>query len=524
MSPKKKIKPQKTYGSISDILNMIIGSDIPENKNDVAEMLRNMGIPEKKINVMSAMLAETAKKGMAGDIKSIEWIMNILGIGQSPDNNDKNGKFSGYSGIPGYLLGKAYVDIYRDIVERRHRYYDFKGGRGSLKSSFCALVMIDEIIRNPRFCGIALRQVKETLADSVYSQLIWAIDRLGFTEHFKITSSPLQITKPDTGQVIYFRGCDEPVKIKSIKPPGNMYMGAIWFEEKDQLKGAESVRNILQSVMRGGDDIIVLSSYNTPISRRHFLNKEETRYKAIIENNNNNNESKIIQNRIIHHSFYYDSPTEWLGQPFLDEAEYLKEVNEKAYRHEYLGEAIGEGGNVFENLKTKRFDPEDYKKINNCEKYYYGVDWGFYPDPWAFVKCCYIPKERRLYIIDEAHAYKKSNRGTAEILLKEKRLNGDDMIICDSSEPKSVADYINFGLYARGAEKGSGSVGYSMKWLQGLCEIVIDTQKCPNTAKEFSEYEYERDSDGEVISGYPDKNNHFIDAVRYAVNLLWRRE
>ena len=301
--------------------------------------------------------------------------------------------------------------------------------------------------------------------------------------------------------------------------------------------------------MRGGDDIIVLSSYNTPISRRHFLNRQEYFKNDVgaplaapaggspangqlaspadgqeTAERTNALPTDEQQNFIIHHSYYYDSPPEWLGQPFLDEAEYLKSVNEKAYRHEYLGEAVGEGGNVFENVIIKRFEADDHKKIRESERYYFGVDWGYFPDPWAYVKCCYIKKERSLYIIDEAIAYKKSNRETAEILLKDKNLTKDDMIICDSSEPKSVTDYMSFGLYARGAEKGGGSVGYSMRWLQGLNGIIIDAHKCPNAAKEFSEYEYERDADGEIISGYPDKNNHFIDATRYATNLLWRRE
>ena len=507
----KTIKTDRKSDSIFETLKFITDASVPDSESHIVELLQNTGMPEDKINIMAAMLAGTAKKGMSGDLKSLEWIIDTLCVSQPEE------KISGYSGIPGHLLGKAYVDIYRDIAERGHRFYDFRGGRGSLKSSFCALVMIDEIMRNPNFCGIALRQVKETLADSVYSQLMWAIEKLGFSEYFKCTVSPLQITRNDTGQIIYFRGCDEPVKIKSIKPPADKYIGVIWFEEKDQLKGPEAVRNIQQSVMRGGDDIIVLSSYNTPVSRRHFLNR-------------NIEEISLTpwQNRIIHHSFYYDTPKEWLGQPFLDEAEYLKEINEKAYRHEYLGEAVGEGGSVFENVTAKRFETEDRKKTDGSgygsDMFYFGVDWGFYPDPWAYVKCCYTAKERRLYIIDEAQAYKKSNHATAEILLKEKNLTRDDMIICDSSEPKSVTDYISCGLYARGAEKGPGSVTYSMKWLQGLNEIIIDKDKCPNAAKEFLEYEYEKDADGEVISGYPDRNNHFIDAVRYATNLLWRRE
>ena len=269
----KEFTGVKEANQIPKMLNMMVEAEIPdsEKNSEVISTLKNMGIPENKINIMSVMLAAVVNKGMTGDTKTIEWITDILSTAILTENPPR------YSGIPGYLLGKAYVDIYRDITERRHRFYDFKGGRGSLKSSFCAMVMIDEIIRNPNFCGIALRQVKDTLADSVYSQLVWAIERLGFTEYFKCTASAhMQIKRIDTGQLIYFRGCGDPVRIKSIKPPKGMHIGVVWFEEKDQLKGVEAVRNIQQSVMRGGDDIIVLSSYNTPISRRHFLNREET--------------------------------------------------------------------------------------------------------------------------------------------------------------------------------------------------------------------------------------------------------
>jgi len=320
----------------------------------------------------------------------------------------------------------------------------------------------------------------------------------------------LQIKKKDTGQIIYFRGCADPLKIKSIRPPKGMHIGTVWFEEKDQLKGSEAVRSILQSVMRGGDNIIILSSYNTPASRRHFLNQEEL---------------ARADNTAYHHSYYYNAPREWLGQPFFDQAEYLKKADEKAYKHEYLGEAAGENGSVFENLEVREIAPDERQAF---ERYYYGADWGFYPDPWAYIKCAYDAVERVLYIIDEACEYKKSNGETADILLKEKGLTNQDLLICDSSEPKSVAGYIKRGLRAMGAEKGKltggrgGSVAYSMRWLQSLKKIVISAN-CPKAAREFQEYEYEKDKDGEVISNYPDKNNHLIDAVRYACTMLWRR-
>ena len=98
------------------------------------------------------------------------------------------------------------------------------------------------------------------------------------------------------------------------------------------------------------------------------------------------------------------------------------------------------------------------------------------------------------------------------------------VLIADSSEEKSVSDYCAFGVRCRGAEKGPGSVNYSMKWLQSLPKIVIDPERCPDTAKEFLEYEYERDAKtGEVLEGYPDLNNHHIDAVRYGTNRIWKR-
>jgi phage terminase large subunit len=256
--------------------------------------------------------------------------------------------------------------------------------------------------------------------------------------------------------------------------------------------------------MRGGDDIIVLRSYNTPISKQHFINREARQCRG---------------ERLVHHSYYYDAPAEWLGGPFFDEAEYLKGVNERAYRHEYLGEAVGTGGNVFENVAAREISEGEVRQF---DRIYHGVDFGFYPDPWAYVKCCYDMARRTLYIFDEAVEYRKNNRQTADILL-DKGVTYDDEVVCDSAEPKSVADYQSYGIYARSAEKGPGSVNYSMKWLQGLTEIVIDPKRCPHTSDEFLAYEYEKTGDGETISGYPDRNNHCIDAVRYATNLLWRQ-
>ena len=135
----------------------------------------------------------------------------------------------------------------------------------------------------------------------------------------------------------------------------------------------------------------------------------------------------------------------------------------------------------------------------------------------------YDAARRKLYIFDEYRCNKKGNRETADVLIKEKGVTPEDNITADSAEPKSIGDYRSYGLSCRGVEKGPGSVEYSMKWLQSLTEIIIDGRTCPGTKKEFIGYEYERAKNGDIISGYPDKDNHSIDAVRYGMFPMWKR-
>ena len=146
-----------------------------------------------------------------------------------------------------------------------------------------------------------------------------------------------------------------------------------------------------------------------------------------------------------------------------------------------------------------------------------GVDWGWYPDPWAYNAMHFDAARRTLYIFDELTRRRTSNRDTAQLLL-DRGLTREDKVCADSAEPKSIADYNKYGVKTFPARKGPKSVRYGTKWLQMLEAIVIDPERCPDTAKEFSEYEYERDGKtGEVLEGYPDLNNHHIDAVRYAM-------
>ena len=402
------------------------------------------------------------------------------------------------------IIAPHFFEVHKDIKIHSNTEYVLKGGRGTTKSSFISIEIILQLKQNPGIHALVCRKVKDTLKDSVYSQVVWAIDTLGLGHEFKCTKSPLEITYKPTGQRIYFRGADDPYKIKSIKPPFG-YIGILWFEELDQFSGNEEIRNIEQSVMRGGDKFYNFKSFNPPISAANWANGY-----ALLD------KPKMLT----HHSTYLTVPKEWLGQTFLDDAEFLKFVNEKAYRHEYLGEAIGNGGNVFENITSRKITNEE---INSFDRIRMGVDWGWYPDPFHWSKVHFDSARRILYVLDEYRCNKQSNQATAEYLIKHKNVQPDNLVVADSAENKSVADYRKFGINCVAARKGPGSVDYSMKWLQSLNEIVIDNSRTPYTLKEFLNYEYERTKDGEVISGYPDKDNHAIDSIRYATEPIWRR-
>lgn len=401
------------------------------------------------------------------------------------------------------IIGPAFHEVAHDVVHHWHTHYDFSGGRGSLKSSTVSiLVPLLMMMETNRDChALVLRKVGNTIRDSVYAQYIWAIGELGAAEYWDAKVSPMELIYRPTGQKIMFRGADDPMKIKSIKVPFG-YIAITHFEEKDQFAGRPEIRTILQSTMRGGQKYWNFESYNPPISRDNWANKDSAEER---------------EDRLCHKSTYLEAPVEWLGQQFLDEAEHLKETDERAYRHEYLGEPVGTGGNVFERLELRTLSDEEIKRF---DRIYQGVDWGWFPDPLAFVRLHYDRTRETIYLLDEIYQNKLSNEDSAAMI--KARGYGDARIICDSAEPKSVADYRASGLPAYAAIKGPGSVEYGMKWLQRRT-IVIDKHRTPHAYKEFVGYEYERNKDGDIISGYPDANNHSIDAVRYACEPIYRR-
>ena len=398
-------------------------------------------------------------------------------------------------------IGSAFYDVAHDVLLHGHTHYDFSGGRGSLKSSTVSVLVPLLLINNPGTHALVLRKVANTIRDSVYAQYIWAIGELGMAAYWEAKVSPMELIYKPTGQKIMFRGADDPMKIKSIKVPFG-YIAVTHFEEKDQFAGRAEIRTILQSTMRGGSNYWNFESYNPPISRDNWANKDSLEERA---------------DRLCHKSTYLQAPPEWLGEQFLAEAEHLKATDERAYQHEYLGIPVGTGGNVFDNLELREITDEE---MSHFDHIYQGVDYGWFPDPFAFIRLHYDRARETIYLMDEIYQNKLTNEASGNIIIQ--RGYKDAYITCDSAEPKSVADYRAMGLPAKAAVKGPGSVDYGMKWLQRR-KIVIDRKRTPNAYNEFVNYEYDRNKDGDIISGYPDENNHLIDATRYAVERISRR-
>ena len=398
-------------------------------------------------------------------------------------------------------IGSAFYDVAHDVFVHGHTHYDFSGGRGSLKSSTVSVLVPLLLINNPGTHALVLRKVANTIRDSVYAQYIWAIGELGMAAYWEAKVSPMELIYKPTGQKIMFRGADDPMKIKSIKVPFG-YIAVTHFEEKDQFAGRAEIRNILQSTMRGGSVFWNFESYNPPISRDNWANKDSLEERT---------------DRLCHKSTYLQAPPEWLGEQFLAEAEHLKATDERAYQHEYLGIPVGTGGNVFDNLELREITDEE---MSHFDHIYQGVDYGWFPDPFAFIRLHYDRARETIYLMDEIYQNKLTNEASGNIIIQ--RGYKDAYITCDSAEPKSVADYRAMGLPAKAAVKGPGSVDYGMKWLQRR-KIVIDRKRTPNAYNEFVNYEYDRNKDGDIISGYPDENNHLIDATRYAVERISRR-
>lgn len=423
-------------------------------------------------------------------------------------------------------ISPAFCEVSRAIAAGAND-VTLKGGRGSGKSSYAYVKGLDLFLANPDDMWVCLRQFANTLRRSCFANVLWAIRLRGMTvgskgddADFWATVSPMEVVYPRTGQQIVFTGLDDPEKLKSITfdDPAKK-VGIVTFEEYSQFRDPADVRKAQLSLLRG-DHGWVFKLFNPPPDEDHWANREAA---EALEAGD--------PSRIVHHSTWRDVPREWTGARFAEKAERMYRENPEAAKNELDGETVELSGRVFPNVEDGEITDED---IAGFKAVFNGLDWGYESDPFVFLRCAYDRKQKTLYVFGELWAYHERNEVTAAKVLERlaerdgegRPLRTDDgapvvrrvpanQVRCDVAEKKSIADFRAFGVDAVGASKRV-PVADGIRWLQNRRRIVIDRRRCPLAYQEFVRYRAETDAEGR-FKGYPDKDNHAIDAARYAV-------
>lgn len=395
------------------------------------------------------------------------------------------------------VIPPAFYDVHKDVLNNGHYTYRLKGGRGSGKSSYIASEVIYLMMKFPFACAVVFMKHQNRLRKGVINLYMQCIKRMGVEKYFKLNLSSFTLTYLPTGQYILFLGLDDAYKTKglSVSDP-DMYFAITHFEELDQFYGMSEIDTALESTGRGGDIGWNFECFNPPENKFNWVNEDS---------------ELDIDNRLVHHSDYRSMPKDWLGKIFIDKAEQLKYEDEQAYNHRYLGIPTGCSGAVFNNIEYRSISDEE---IENFDFLFQGADWGWYPDPYVFVRLHYERSLNTIYIIDEI----VGNRQPIEYYSKEILNRGYNNIktVIDSAKPEDYYRYRQCGIWAENAVKGAGSIDLGLEWLQRR-KFVVDENRTPFTCKELREYEYEKDKFGSPTGEYMAFNNHSIDAIRYAM-------
>jgi phage terminase large subunit len=382
-------------------------------------------------------------------------------------------------------------------LENQHRYQIYFGGSSSGKSVFLAQRAVLDVFGGKRNYLI-VRNVQNTLRQSCFNEISKAISDFELSDYFSINKSDLVITCTYNRKQILFAGLDDPEKIKSITPIDGVITD-IWVEEATETN-RQAVKQ-LDKRLRGQSSVTkrLTLSFN-PILRDHWI---YTEYFDIWQDDKNYVESKEKNLSIL--------KTTYKDNKFLmpDDIAALENESDTYYYEVYtLGNWGVLGATIFRNWRV-----EDFSEIEKTFTIYnHGLDWGFGVDPLAYVKLYFDRMRNRLYVCDEVYATGLLNKEAADLI---KPLAGRDGVICDSAEPKSIEEIRGFGINAYAAKKGPGSVEFGIKFLQGL-EIIIHP-RCQNAKNEFSKYKWKEDKNGIVLPVPLDRDNHLIDAIRYAL-------
>lgn len=400
------------------------------------------------------------------------------------------------------VVGKGYGSFWRF----RGRYRIVKGGRGSKKSTTTAMNFIQRMMEYPESNLMVVRKVYRTIKDSCYTQLLWAINRLGVSHLWDSKESPLEMTYKPTGQKIYFRGLDDPLKITSITVEVG-YLCWLWIEEAYEIS-SESDFDMLDESIRGvvPDDLfkqvtLTFNPWNEKIwIKRRFFDVEP-----------NPDIFTLTTNYMCN---------EWLDAADKAVFERMKIQNPRRYQVAGLGNWGIAEGLVFENWEEKAFDVEQIRSLPSV-KSAFGLDFGYTNDPTAFTCLLIDLAAKTIWVFDEFYEHGFSNEKIAEKIIS--MGYAKEKITADSSEPKSIDRLRELGIRnIHGARKGKDSISNGIDFLQDF-KIFIHP-KCVNHITEISNYCWDKDKTGKLLNKPVDDFNHLMDALRYAVERFVKGE
>lgn len=395
------------------------------------------------------------------------------------------------------LVGKGYADYWNT----RKRYRVCKGSRGSKKSKTTALNLVLRLIEFPESNGLCVRRYSNTLRDSVFSDLKWAIHKLGLDAYFECTVSPMQITRISTGQKILFRGLDDGLKITSISVDKGVLCW-VWIEEAFEITDEDDFNKLDMSI-RGevpeGYFKQITLTFN-PWSATSWLKK---RFFDVEDDD------------------IFTKTTTWQCNEWLDESDRniflkMKANNPRRYRIEGDGDWGIAEGLIYENYEVRDFDVDEVRQIPGI-KSAFNLDFGF-TDPNAFVCEMVDNTNMVIYIFDEWYQSGVTNK---IIAAKIKELGyGGQVIVCDSAEPKSIQELRDEGIKAEPSRKGKDSVNHGIQLIQNY-KIIIHP-KCKEFYKEISNYCWMKDKNGRLTDKPDHEFSHGMDSMRYGVSKILR--
>lgn len=397
--------------------------------------------------------------------------------------------------MPGILHvpAKHFNLAYAPCAGAMQRYQLLYGGAGSGKSAFVASrVAVDALIgRNT----LVVRQVADRIKNSCYNEIVKAIRRMELGHLFLLRAD--SITCLYSGAQILFSGLDDAEKVKSVTPSQGV-LTDIWMEEATEIAW-ESFRQ-LDKRLRGESRFVkrITITFN-PCNRLHWLCRQFFEGKAIMK-------PLHIEGDVLYlHTTYQDNR-------FLTEDDRLaleKERDAFQYAVYTKGEWGKTGNQVLENWRR-----EDLSRMQvRPKRLRHGLDFGFTLDPSAVVKAAYDGQSKTIYVLDEMLLHGATNDVLARHL---KPFLAGRPVLCDSAEPKSIAELRLHGIPARGAKKGRDSVAHGIQWLRQHT-LVVD-ERCDHFLKEVEGWCFQKSPSGENLSLPRPGNDHLLDALRYALH------